>query len=142
MKYLLDTNVILELVSKNADPKVLNWIDSIEPENIFLSSLTIGELCSGIEKLPESKKKAALIQWLHNDLLLRFGNRVLSPDAEAMLVWGKLISFLEKKGKVLPAIDSIMAALAVHHKCILVTRNEGNFNGTGVTIYNPWKGNK
>jgi tRNA(fMet)-specific endonuclease VapC len=142
MKYLLDTNVILELVSKNADPKVLNWIDSIEPENIFLSSMIIGELCSGIEKLPESKKKATLVQWLHNDLLLRFGNRVLSPDAEAMLAWGKMTAILEKKGRVLPAIDSIIAALALHHKCILVTKNAEGFNGTGVTIYNPWKGNK
>ena len=57
MKYLLDTNVISELISKNADRKVLAWIDSIEPENVFLSSITIGELCKGIERLPESIKK-------------------------------------------------------------------------------------
>ncbi len=142
MKYLLDTDVILELVSKNADPGVLNWIDGNEPENIFLSSITIGELCKGVEGLPESKKKDALVQWLNNDLLLRFGSRVLVPDAGVMLTWGGLAASLERKGKALPVADSIIAALALHHKCVLVTKNEEVFNGTGITVYNPWKGNK
>ena len=138
MKYLLDTNVISELISKNADRRVLDWIDSIDPENVFLSSITIGELCKGIERLPESIKKTRLVDWLHNDLMLRFNGRILSADAEAMLAWGKIFAKLEKSGKTIPAIDSIILALAAHNHCILVTRNVDDFKGTGIKIINPW----
>ena len=138
MKYLLDTNVISELISKNADRKVLAWIDSIEPENVFLSSITIGELCKGIERLPESIKKTRLVDWLHNDLMLRFNGRILSVDAEVMMSWGKLVAKLEKSGRIIPAIDSLILALAAHSHCILVTRNVDDFKGTGIKIINPW----
>ena len=138
MKYLLDTNVISELISKNAETRVLVWIDSIDPENVFLSSITIGELCKGIERLPESIKKTRLVDWLHNDIMLRFNGRILSADAEAMLAWGKIFAKLEKSGRIIPAIDSLILALAAHGHCILVTRNAEDFKGTGIKIINPW----
>lgn len=138
MKYLLDTNVISELISKNANRRVLDWIDSIDPENVFLSSITIGELCKSVERIPESIKKTSLVNWLHNDLMLRFNGRILSIDAQVMLTWGKIVANLEKSGKTIPAIDSIILALAAHNHCILVTRNADDFKGTGIRIINPW----
>ena len=138
MKYLLDTNVISELISKNAETRVLVWIDSIDPENVFLSSITIGELCKDIERLPESIKKTRLVDWLHNDLMLWFNGRILSVDAQVMLTWGQLAAKLEKSGRIIPAIDSLILALAAHGHCILVTRNAEDFKGTGIKIINPW----
>lgn len=139
MKYILDTNVISELVAKQPNPHVLQWLDSLDPGGVYLSVITIGELRKGIEKLPPSARKQALERWLSEDLLLRFADRILSLDVEVMLTWGALTGRLEAKGVRLPAIDSLIAALALHHNCSLVTRNESDFDGAGITVVNPWR---
>ncbi len=139
MKYLLDTNVISELVTKKPNPRVIAWVDSLEPNSIYLSAVTIGELRKGIEKLTDSARKAALSDWLRGDLLVRFAGRILPLDVAVMLSWGELTGRLERVGRPLPAIDSMIAALAIHHNCALVTRNENDFQETPVNILNPWK---
>ena len=139
MKYLLDTNVISELIARKPNARVVEWIDALDPGSVYLSVITIGELSKGIEKLTESPRKDKLRAWLSDDLLVRFDARVLSLDMEVMQTWGRLVAQLERTGRSLPAIDSLIAALAVHHHCSLVTRNEGDFKDTGVTLINPWK---
>ncbi|HYP38901.1 MAG TPA: type II toxin-antitoxin system VapC family toxin [Chloroflexia bacterium] len=139
MKYLLDTNVISELVARRPSQPVLQWIDALDADSLYLSVITIGELRKGIEKLPNSPRKNALSAWLADDLLVRFGGRVLSVDVDVMLTWGELTGRMERSGRRLPAIDSLIAALAIHHNCSLVTRNEDDFKDTGVTVLNPWK---
>ena len=57
MNYILDTNVVSELVTHEPDQNVVNWIDSIDSDSVFLSVITIGEIKKGIEKLPDSKRK-------------------------------------------------------------------------------------
>lgn len=142
MRYLLDTNVISELVSKQPSPKVVQWIDDSDASDmdlVLLSAITIGELRKGVEKLPDSKRKDTLLAWLKDDLLVRFSGRVLSIDVDVMLTWGALVGRLERVGRPLPAMDSLIAALAIHHNCGLVTRNEADFKDTGVTVINPWR---
>lgn len=136
---LLDTCVISELVAKQPDDKVIDWIDNIEQESIYLSVITIGEIRKGIEKLPESKRKVNLQQWLNDELLIRFRGKILAIDTSVMLVWGKLTGRLDIEGKRMPAMDSLIAAIAIHNKCSLVTRNEDDFKYAGLTIVNPWK---
>ncbi len=139
MKYLLDTNVVSELVAKQPSPKVVQWVDSLDANSVYLSAITIGELRKGIEKLPDAPCKATLGMWLTDDLLMRFSGRVLSVDVDVMLTWGALSGRMERVGRRLPAIDSLVAALAIHHNCSLVTRNEADFKDTGVALINPWK---
>lgn len=140
MNYLLDTDVISELIAVRPHLGVVQWVDSLEPSSVYLSVITIGELRNGIEKLPDSKRKTTLCDWLNNDLLSRFRSRILALDVEVMLTWGVLMGQRERDGKRLPAMDSLIAALALHHHCCLVTRNEDDFRETGVTIANPWGG--
>ncbi len=71
MNYILDTNVISELVAPQPNPKVIAWIQSIDPNQVFLSVIAIGELKKGIEKLSNSERKEILDQWLREDLLVR-----------------------------------------------------------------------
>ncbi len=87
MNYLLDTCVISELVRKQPDPKVVNWIDGVAESSLFLSVITIGEIQKGVEKLPPSKRKTSLRQWLNEQLSVRFANRIVSIDTEVMLAW-------------------------------------------------------
>jgi tRNA(fMet)-specific endonuclease VapC len=142
MRYLLDTNVISELVAKQPNPRVIQWVDQLQPEEVYLSVITVGELSKGIEKLPSSKRKETLQNWLRDDLLLRFSERILPLDVAAMLTWGTLTGQLERIGKPLSAMDSLIAALAVHHNCTLVTRNIEHFKQTGVLLVNPWENRK
>lgn len=139
MNYLLDTCVVSALATKQPDQKVVRWIDEIEEARLFLSVITIGEIRKGIEKLRDPQRKAALRAWLNEQLLVRFGERIVPVDTEVMLRWGELTAALELVGKVMPAIDSLIAATALHGGFALVTRNEEDFGHAGVTIINPWK---
>ena len=138
MKYLLDTCVISELVAKKPNPKVVNWIDSIDPDSAYLSVITIGEIRKGIEKLPDSRRKTTLHSWLIEELMARFSGKILPIDTEVVLMWGQLIGSLESDGKKMAAIDSLIAATALYNHCSLVTRNETDFKHTGIGIINPW----
>lgn len=139
MKYLLDTCVISELVAKQPNPGVLEWIDTIDEDGIYLSVITVGEIIKGIEKLPNSKRRQELKDWLENELLIRFQDNLIELDVNILIQWGKLNARPESSGKRLPAIDSLIAATALEHDIILVTRNETDFKGTGIEILNPWK---
>lgn len=139
MRYLLDTNVVSELIAREPDPRVVRWVDDLDPHGVYLSVVTVGELQKGIENLPDSRRKTDLRGWLEGDLLVRFDRRMLVLDVGAMLAWGAMMGRLERAGRPLPAMDSIIAALALHHDCTLATRNEADFEGTGVRVANPWR---
>ena len=139
MRYLLDTCVISELVARQPDPGVVQWVDSVDEEKLLLSSITIGEIRKGIERIVVSDRRVVLAEWLEDELLVRFGEKVLYIDTAVMLVWGKLVADLEKRGKPMPAIDSLLAATALQGRLTLVTRNEGDFADCGVAVVNPWR---
>lgn len=138
MNYILDTNVVSELVTHEPDQNVVSWIDSIDSESVFLSAITIGEIKKGIEKLPDSKRKKALASWLEEDLLVRFRGRILPLDIPVLLTWGRLVASLEREGKPIPAIDSLLAATASQTGFTLVTRNTGDFEPAGISVLDPW----
>jgi predicted nucleic acid-binding protein len=139
VNYLLDTCVISELAAKQPNEQVVRWIDSIDPDSAYLSVITIGEIRKGIERLPKSNRKKDLLTWLDDALLVRFRDHLVALDVDVLLAWGVLTAQLELKGRKMPAIDSLIAATAIHGGFALVTRNEADFAGTGVTILNPWK---
>jgi tRNA(fMet)-specific endonuclease VapC len=136
---LLDTNVVSELIARSPNPKVVSWIDAVDPMAVHLSVITIGEIRKGIEKLPASARKAELQTWLEHDLLLRFQGRIAPITTETMLRWGELVGRLEMRGRSLTAIDSLIAASALEHGFRLATRNVSDFADTGVALVNPWE---
>ncbi|RRR78126.1 MAG: type II toxin-antitoxin system VapC family toxin [Candidatus Viridilinea halotolerans] len=138
MNYLLDTNVISELIKKQPNRQVIRWIDEQDAGRMYLSVVTIGEVQKGITKLSSSERKNTLQTWLDTDLRLRFDKRILELTSSVMTQWGRLTGTLELQGRVLSAFDSLIAATCLQHQAILVTRNEDDFQGTGVTIINPW----
>ena len=139
MKVILDTCVISELVAKKPNQNVIEFVDALDADDVYLSVITIGEIIKGIEKLPDSPRKVELRRWLQEDLLARFQGRVLPLDTDTIVEWGMLTARVEAAGKPMPAIDSLIAATALINKMTLVTRNVSDFDAAGVEILNPWK---
>ncbi len=139
MRVILDTCVISELVAKQPNPGVVTFVDDLDPDDVYMSVLTIGEIIKGIEKLPDSRRKTDLRTWLQDDLLARFQGKILPLDTDAIVEWGMLVARTEIAGKPMPAIDSLIAATVIANKMTLVTRNASDFEAAGIEIINPWQ---
>jgi toxin FitB len=138
MNYLLDTCLISELAKSKPDENVVNWVLSENETGFYVSVLTFGELHKGIEKLPESKKKEELRNWVNDELKNRFQSRIIGIDMRISILWGKIQCIAEKKGTPMPAIDSLIAATALSHDLTVVTRNVSDMEQSGVRLLNPW----
>jgi len=90
VRYLLDTCVISEMTKKRPSAKVLTWLDAQEELTLFLSVITLGELQKGVSKLPTSRKRGRLQQWVEQDLTRRFTGRILVVDLEVTMRWGAI----------------------------------------------------
>ena len=136
--FLLDTNVISELVRPKPDDKVRRWIEETDESILFLSVLTLGEIRNGVSRLSSGRRRGRLELWLQADLPLRFQDRILPIDAAIADRWGTVSAIAAAKGKPVPVIDGLLAATAIHHNLTLVTRNGADVAGTGVPTLNPW----
>jgi predicted nucleic acid-binding protein len=139
VKYLLDTCLISELVKKEPNPGVVNWLDGQDEQKLFLSVLNLGELQKGISKLPDGTKKDELQAWIGLDFVERFTGRILDIDLETSLCWGRIQGEAEREGEKLPVMDSLIAATAAAHGLIVVTRNVRDMERCGVKVCNPWE---
>jgi predicted nucleic acid-binding protein len=138
LKYLLDTCIISELIKLSPSESVIEWINNIPEDNLYLSVVTIGEIQKGITKLADSKKKLNLQSWLDNDLFNRFSTKIISLDKDICLTWGIITANAEKRGKKLASIDSLIAATAIKMNLTLVTRNTSDMIESGANILDPF----
>jgi len=138
VKYLLDTCVISELVKPTPNRKVVDWINELPSEALFVCVITIGEVRKGLTKLPDSKKKERLTLWL-DTLLIEYRERILSIDLKVCDNWGILQGNAEKARTRMSTIDSLIAATTYTHNLTLATRNENDFAPSNIPIINPWK---
>lgn len=138
MSHLLDTCVISELVKSEPSANLLQWFSSQDEDALYLSVLSMGELERGVEKLPTSRRKTRLSQWVRQDLAKRFEGRLLSLDLQVAQRWGAMVGASERKGRPLPVIDSLIAATAIVHGLSVVSRNVADFERCGVSCVDPW----
>lgn len=134
--YIIDTNVISELRKRNrADSNVLRWADETDPSRFFLSSITLLEIKYGallINRRDPVQGKLMLF-WLDQDIIGGFAGRILSIDEHVALTCAEL-----HVPNPRPDRDAYIAATALVHDLTVVTRNTRDFEGTGVTLFNPW----
>jgi predicted nucleic acid-binding protein len=136
MHYLIDTNVISETIRARPDKHLMAWFKTVPDEALYVSALSIGEIRKGIQKNHDSQKREKLRQWLENNLMQSFENRIISIDLAVAERWGKLVAAINRP---LAVVDSLLAATALHHDLILVTRNVKDFNFPGLDVFNPWE---
>jgi predicted nucleic acid-binding protein len=131
--YLLDTNVISELRRPRPSRAVLAWLSSVAPDQVFLSAVTIGELQAGVEnaKQQDAARAAAIEGWV--DEIVESYN-VLPMDGAAFRRWAQLMH--RQPPDLIP--DAMIAATALMHNLMVVTRNVRDFERLGVPVLDPF----
>jgi toxin FitB len=133
--YLLDTNVFSEERKKaRMDPTFRAWRESIDERDVHLSVLVVGEIRRGIEILRRRDPLQALPldRWFER-LQVTFADRILDVNVQVADLWGRL-----QVPNSLPEVDGLLAATALVHDLVLITRNVKDVEATGVRCLNPF----
>lgn len=134
--FLLDTNVVSELrKAGKANPGVLQWCEGVDPERLYLSSVTILELETGALLLARRDKAQAKViaAWIEQRILPAFSDRILPVDTAVARACASY-----HVPNPLPYRDSLIAATAAVHRLTIVTRNRGDFEQMFADVLDPW----
>ena len=135
---IIDTNVLLEPMRPTPDSGVLRWIDRHALDGLYFTSISLAEILSGIERLPEGRRKRSLLG-ISNDLTKNlFAGRILPFDAEAAQMHAELNNRCLSKGFAIDFADCQIAAIASIHGFTVATRDIVPFQAAGVAVINPW----
>lgn len=137
MKVLLDTCVISELWRKGGSERVRNCVSILKPHDTYLSVLTVGELTKGIQLLKESKRKRDLQNKL-TFLESEYKANIFDIDLKIIKLWGEIVADSQKKGKIIPVSDGLIAATAKCYDLQIMTLNISDFENVDVALTNPW----
>ena len=139
-RYLLDTNIISNVVKPNPSISLLDWMAAQQDEDLFIASLTVAEIRRGVLEKPAGQKRELLEIWFSGPEgpQALFAGRILSFDDRAALIWARLMAEGKSSGRPRNGLDMIVAAVALANGCIVVTDNEKDF--IGLEIINPLRG--
>lgn len=140
MSYLLDTNVLSEVRRPAPDVRVLDWLDQVDEDRVYLSVISIAEIARGVALLDAGRRRDELAAWLEHELPARFESRLIQIDEHIALTWGRLMGEAKRAGRGLSVMDGWIAAVALVQDLVLVTRNIRDFEGLGVPLLDPWTG--
>ena len=138
MAFLLDTNIVSETVKAKPEKRVLAWLETQTPVELFLAAQTIGELIRGARKVQEEARRERIEEWIEQDLAEQFEGRILPFDGPATVLWGHLMGDGDRTGRTPAAADAQIAAVAINHDLTLVTRNVKDFERLDLRLLNPW----
>lgn len=138
--FLLDTNVLSEFKRRGEpNPHVTDWLRAIDPDLLWASVVSFGEIRKGIERLAAGQRRTELERWVQHELDQWFEARLLPVSKAVAEPWGILSARALDNGTPLPNVDGLIAATALEHDLTLVTRNVKDFVGVEVAIVNPWE---
>ena len=136
--FLIDTNVMSEVTRPRPDVNVINWLAATDEERTYLSVATIAEISSGIDGMPVGTKRKRLDDWLHDELIPRFDNRILIADEALAIVWGRTVRRSRQGGHQIEVMDALIGATAELHNLTIITRNVVHFSALSLPLFNPW----
>jgi predicted nucleic acid-binding protein len=139
VRVLLDTCVLSELRRPKPDAGVQSAIAALSSEDLFVSVISLGEIVKGVALLKAGRNKDALQSWLQT-MERHYADRLLSIDLEICRIWGDMTAAARKAGRIIPALDGLIAATARRHGLYVMTRNTADFESTGALLLNPWHG--
>jgi predicted nucleic acid-binding protein len=113
------------------------WLAAREPEELAISVLTYGELTRGVAALDQGRRRTELTAWLAEALTF-YGDRILQVDVGVAAVWAEVWMTHRRLGRVVGVVDELVAATALAHDLIVVTRNVRDFEDSGCNLVSPW----
>ena len=138
MAYLIDTNVVSETLKPRPERRVVDWISRQMANDLFLASISLGELVRGVRRMRERARRERFQRWIDYDLAAQFQGRILPFDRETAMIWGEIMGDGDRVGRPKPMADAQIAAVARRHGLTLVTRNMRDFVGMEVVLLDPW----
>ena len=136
MRFLVDANVLSEPTRARPEPRVLEWLRDHETE-IAVDSIILGEIRFGILLLPVGARRRKLERWFDEGVARL---ECVAWEAETGLRWAQLLADLRRRGRTMPIKDSMIAATALTHDLVVVTRNRADFERAAVEIRDPFEG--
>lgn len=137
VRVLLDTCVLSEVQRPQGSVAVRARVAELDPDHVYLSVITFGELAKGITLLAPGARRRELELWLLG-LEQRYSEHLLGIDPEVSRLWGEITARAQRDGIIIPATDGLIAATALRHGLHVMTRNTKHFAATGVLIIDPW----
>lgn len=135
---LLDTNVISELFKPKPEARVAAWIARRPAAALFTSAVTRGELFYGARRLPDGKRRDALLRGLNTLFNVTLGGRVLDYDSDAADAYADIAAARRASGRPTSPFDAMIAGIARSRGARLATRNLRDFDDCGVVLIDPW----
>lgn len=135
---ILDTNVVSETMRPKPATAVVEFLDGLVDDDVYLTAPTLAEIRFGLRRLPAGRRRDVLTNAADGLLADQFEGRVIPFDASAAEEYGQLTAQREGSGRPLSVIDAMIASICVVHDATLVTRNTKDFEGLGLALINPW----
>lgn len=139
MRCLLDTNLVSEATKPDPNPVVTSWLGKQDLAEAYLSVITLGEIEQGIHHLGPTKRAHSYRAWLEEDLRKTYAGRIMSLDEAVLRTWGRVTGEAIKQGRPPALLDSFLAATAITHDLVLVTRNTRDVAMLPVNTFDPWR---
>lgn len=118
--------------------RVVDWLKDQVPHDLFLSSVSLGELYRGLERHPDEARRQKIERWIKEKVLEPFKGRILAFDREAATIWGRMLGAGERNGRLRPPVDAQITATALRYGLMLATRNTPDHKAAGLELFNPW----
>ena len=136
--FILDTNIISELMRDHPHPAVLAWLDARLSRELFVTAVTEAEVYTGLAYLPSSKRRRHLTEAADRafDGLLK--GRILPFDSSAARFYAEIVAACRSSGRRTSQSDGQIAAIARSCGMAVATRNVRHFKDMGIDVYNPW----
>lgn len=136
---ILDTNVVSEVIASSPSDAVLAWLGGVRSaDELFITTITVGEILYGIELLPPGKRRERLNADAERMFIEDYEERTLSFDERSARAFAQIAASRRKMGRPISELDAQIAAIAAAYDATLATRNTADFEHCGVRLVNPW----
>ena len=136
---VLDTNIISEVMSRTPSSAVLDWLNEQDASDLFLTTITVAEICYGLCVLPDGARRQMLETRFEQFIATGFEYRILDFDVAAARAYGAVMGRRRKIGRPISLPDGQIAAITQANGFALATRNTRDFEELGLQLYNPFE---
>ena len=135
---ILDTNVVSEFMTSPPSTAVLEWLNAQEPSSLYISSISVAEICFGLQAMPQGRRRKLLEDRFDRFISQAFSSRVLRFDEAAARIFGEIKAYRKRIGRPLSDFDGQIAAIARVHGFAIATLNLGDFEHCLVDLIDPF----